>query len=298
MRHSVHVSKERIVGKGDFRYRVHERWACGDTGGVLDGETGGIDFGVDGQVYVSRYNSGNVRILELDADGHLVRTIAEGQVTATHYVGVGPDGAVYNPDPLDHTLRKFSPTGELMMTLGTFNREGADGTPFNMPTKAVITAAGEIVVSDGYAGSYVHRFSPDGELLLTFGEPGNGPGQLHEPHGMELDPRDRVLVADRKNHRIQVFAAAGTWIDEWRHDWNLPHDVNLGPDDLLYVNDGSMEPAAGRITILDLDGNVVERFAAHDFHPPISSWMHGINVDRQGNLYVTDLDACHKLELL
>jgi sugar lactone lactonase YvrE len=56
------------------------------------------------------------------------------------------------------------------------------GPPFNRPTNAAIAANGDIYVADGYGNARVHRFTADGELIGSWGEPGRGPGQFVVPH--------------------------------------------------------------------------------------------------------------------
>jgi hypothetical protein len=88
--------------------------------------------------------------------------------------------------------------------------------PFHQPTDVSIDANGDIFVSDGYRNSRVHKFSADGTLLKSIGEPGNaqdlkgtkdGPNLYHTPHGIWVH-KDRVYVSDRENYRIQVYDRA------------------------------------------------------------------------------------------
>lgn len=65
-------------------------------------------------------------------------------------------------------------------------------------------------VADGYA--VVHRFDARGQRIATWGGPGSGPGRFTVPHAIAVDGRDRILVADRENDRIQVFDRDGTFI--------------------------------------------------------------------------------------
>ena len=66
------------------------------------------------------------------------------------------------------------------------------GPPFNRPTGVAISPSGEIYVSDGYGNARVHKFSPDGSLLLSWGEPGEAPGQFRLPHSIWVDKQERV----------------------------------------------------------------------------------------------------------
>ena len=89
------------------------------------------------------------------------------------------------------------------------------GGPFNMPAGIALNEQGQIFIADGYANARVHKFSPQGELLLSWGEPGVGPGEFNLPHGVWIDRFDRVLVADRENDRVQVFTQDGEYLETW-----------------------------------------------------------------------------------
>lgn len=76
--------------------------------------------------------------------------------------------------------------------------------------------SGDLYVSDGQANARVHRFSPEGQLILSWGEPGTGPGQFNLPHGIGVAPDEWVMVADRDNERVQIFNPEGaSWTSGW-----------------------------------------------------------------------------------
>ena len=82
--------------------------------------------------------------------------------------------------------------------------------PFNYPTEMVLGPSGDIYVSDGYRNSRVHRFSADGRLIDSWGEPGTGSGEFNLSHAVAVSPDGRVYVCDRENSRLQVFTQDGT----------------------------------------------------------------------------------------
>ena len=51
--------------------------------------------------------------------------------------------------------------------------------------------------------------TPDGKLLFSWGEPGTDPGEFNIVHNICCDEDGWVYVADRENHRIQVFDGDG-----------------------------------------------------------------------------------------
>src|SRR5436309_1949925 len=74
---------------------------------------------------------------------------------------------------------------------------------------------GDLSVTAGYGNARDHRFSAEGRLLRSWGEPGAGPGQFNLPHGIAVLADGRVLVADRENDRIQLFDPEGKYLDQW-----------------------------------------------------------------------------------
>ena len=64
------------------------------------------------------------------------------------------------------------------------------------------------------ATDQVQKISPQGEFLLKWGEPGNGPGQFNRPAGIAVDGDGDVYVADWHNHRVQVFSPHGEFLAE------------------------------------------------------------------------------------
>src|SRR3989442_3579227 len=167
-------------------------------------------------------------VMVYERDGRFVGSWGEGLFTMrAHGITIGPDDSVYCTDEAAHTIRKFTPEGRLLMTLGTSglaSNSGYDGTnlttitrgapPFNRPTNLAVAPNGDLYVSDGYGNARVHRFSASGELIASWGEPGTGPGQFMLPHGIAVRGDGRVFVCDRENDRIQVFAADGSYLRE------------------------------------------------------------------------------------
>jgi DNA-binding beta-propeller fold protein YncE len=234
----------------------------------------------------------------------------------THGITVGPDDSVYCVDDGDHTVRKLTPGGELLLTLGasgvpsatgydtsrkTFNDRMASithgGPPFNRPTAVAVAPNGQLYVADGYGNARVHRFTADGELIQSWGEPGTGPGQFNLPHGIAVTSDGRVLVADRENDRIQVFSADGLYLDQWS-DLRRPAKPCIDREGLVYVPElgwdlerrsvlYGVRLLLPRVSVLDTNGRVLERWESAvdgplgDFAPP-----HGMCVDSRGDLYL------------
>jgi DNA-binding beta-propeller fold protein YncE len=248
-------------------------------------------------------------------DGTFVRTWGEGMFSdRLHGLTMDPDGTLLVVDDAGHSVRRFTTDGEELGAIGpvgTPSETGYDGShaasiqraagPYNRPTNVAVAPNGDLYVSDGYGNARVHHFSADGRLIRSWGEPGTGPGQFVIPHGICVLADGRVLVCDRENDRIQVFASDGQYMDEWPAQ--RPTHLVLGPDGLLYVAElwwrkGLRTPKGeevavdryGRLSVLDQHGRGVSRFGGGAPNTPGSfTAPHGIAVDSRGDVYVAEV---------
>jgi DNA-binding beta-propeller fold protein YncE len=136
----------------------------------------------------------------------------------------------------------------------------------------------------------VHKFSPDGKLILSWGEPGKGIGQFIVPHSVVVDKQGRVLVADRHNNRIQIFDAGGKYLTEWG-DLTLPTNIFIDRDQTVYVSE--LMP---RVSIFDIDGNLLARWdnEGRIKEDPLLVTLHSIVVDSRGDIYVAEVMAIYQ----
>jgi peptidylglycine monooxygenase len=171
---------------------------------------------------------------------------------------------------------KVTPEGRVVLTLGHRGRPALQA-PFNHPADVAVSPAGEIYVADGYGNSSVHRFSADGRHLSSWGTPGAGRAQFTTPHGIWVDPQNRVLVADRENNRVQLFSPEGDYYGEWR-DLYHPMDIYVDALGTVYVTD-----QIPRISMYSPDGHLLARGR------PVNVGAHGVWGDSHGNLYLAEV---------
>jgi peptidylglycine monooxygenase len=145
---------------------------------------------------------------------------------------------------------------------------------------------GTLYVADGYGASRIHRFSPDGTPLASWGSPGNGPGQFTTPHGLWVLGDGRVLVADRENDRVQAFSATGDWLATWT-DFPRPMDIWSDPTGAIYVTD-----QVPRLSRLGPDGTLTGRCR------PVLNGAHGIAGDAAGRLYLAEVNPSRVTRLV
>jgi DNA-binding beta-propeller fold protein YncE len=175
------------------------------------------------------------------------------------------------------------------------------GEPFHRCTHTALSPKGEIYVSDGYGNACVHKYSPDGKLLKTWGEPGTDPGQFNIVHNIATDSDGWVYVADRENHRVQVFDGNGKYETQW-NNLHRPCALcrcggkqanfiigELGPG--LAVN--RKVPNLGpRLSIVDAKGNRIARLGGEN-GPGLEAGKflapHGIAMDSKGDIYIGEV---------
>jgi len=191
-----------------------------------------------------------------------------------HHIHVGPDDTVYLADRDAHQILLYDVAGNLRRELGA-RGQAAMQAPFNHPADVCAAPSGELYVADGYGNSSVHRFSPSGDYISSFGSPGSAPGQFRVPHSIRVSRDGRVYVADRENHRVQIFTPDGEFIDQWT-DFKCPMGVHIDAGQAVYVTD-----QIPRISIYSLDGELLARGRTFE-------GAHQVYTDSQGNIYGVD----------
>ena len=162
----------------------------------------------EGRVHVLR--RGDPPVLVFTSGGAFLRAYGEGLIFDSHGISIDAQDRAWVVDRDAHEVVVFAISGEQALRLGE-RHEPHWAEPFNHPTRAAVAGDGEIYVADGYGNARVHRFSPEGRWIASFGEVGHGPGQFMTPHSVIVDRPDRMLVCDRENDRVQVFDRAGGW---------------------------------------------------------------------------------------
>jgi DNA-binding beta-propeller fold protein YncE len=244
-----------------------------------------------------------------DRQGNFLTSWGKGLFKRAHGSGVGPDGSIWCTDDKNHTVRKFTPEGKVLMTLGNedkpsdtgYVQEWFDffwslttitkgGPPFNRPTGVAITDSGTIYVADGYGNARVHKFSADGKHLLSWGEPGYKPGEFRLPHDVWVDKQERVWIPDRENSRIQIFDSQGKFLDQWE-DLIRPTDLHIEGEGVVYVSELCL-----RMSIFSPTGKLLARWGtkAGDSMEKALFWApHTIALDSKGDIYVGDVAFTH-----
>lgn len=319
-------SKAPVLGQGAFTYEATHDW--GELPSAIKwGNTHGVVEDAQRHIYIHHtVHASSDRadtMVVFDQKGKFVRSWGpefRGVAHGLHlrqegreeflYLTVNATNPKLTPQPaMQAVVVKTTLTGEIVWKIqGPPDIEayrpgqGPDGAPapkpYN-PTNIAIAPNGDLYVGDGYGSYYVNQYTNTGEYIRTFGGRGTEAGQLREPHGIWIDTRGAtpiLVVADRRNNRLQRFSLDGKPID-FVQGFRLPchfhehHGVVVVPD------------LHGRVTLIDAANSVIEHLGdsnAPDWNNPLRReprdrfipgqfiCPHGAAFDRDGNIFVVE----------
>lgn len=310
--------------------------------GSYFGEIAGIAVNKAGNIFVYTRNgstSGHIiapqaaMLYEFRPDGTFVRVIKDLYSMAwAHAVRVDNQDNIWLVDNGSDMVVKLTPNRLVDLVLGRRRESVAQthppppvmpGTPtppavpttFNEPTDVTWDPQGNIFVSDGYKNMSVAKFDRYGNWVKRVGkgngaEPGSGPGEFTNPHGIAADAKGNIYVADRGNARVQVLDSDLNWVRDIRIDIPAPPGAtvtNVSPE---YLRNNAFKPGApwavcitpglnqvlyvadafpGRIYKLTLDGKVLGYFGKNGKQPKQFNWIHAIACPSENELWVGEL---------
>lgn len=252
--------------------------------------------------------------------GEILANFGAGIFVTPHGIYVHDDGTVWVTDfagnaegTKGHQVHKFSPDGELLMSLGTAGQPGNEPGQLNQPNDVIVAPDGSIFVADGHSGQNlttdeqmneareagltgrIVKFSSDGEYLMEWGEIGTDHGQFRTPHALEFDAQGRLWVADRGNHRLEIFDQEGNYLES-RYLYGRISDIFITDDQMVYAIDSE----SNRLRHINWRNGIrigpVDRDMLVGFIPPWDSDSRpyhgvageGVGVDEDGNVYVAE----------
>jgi peptidylamidoglycolate lyase len=236
-------------------------------------------------------------ILLLDREsGKVMNSWGDNMFVMPHGLTVDNDNNVWVTDVGLHQVFKFSHEGKLLMTFGVAKETGNDSIHFNRPTDVAVANDGSFYVSDGYGNSRVIKFSSTGKYLFEWGKKGSKNGEFNIPHGIDLDEKGNVYVADRENNRIQLFDANGKYLTQW-NDESIESICAITFEkkkkNFVTVDDSrswfKTKHNGSDIILLDSSGQQLIRFGRSGPGQAPKSWYHDVAVDDSGNIYVGDI---------
>jgi sugar lactone lactonase YvrE len=251
--------------------------------------------------------------------GAVLANFGKGVMVTPHGIAVDMQGNVWIADfagnkagTKGHQVHKFSPKGEKLLSLGVAGKaSNADGE-FNQPNDVVIGPDGSIYVADGHeaqgmitanavaegikrgATSRISKFSPDGKFIKSWGGIGVRHGEFRTPHALAFDARGRLWVADRGNHRIEIFDQNGTYLES-RYMFGRPSGLFIRGD-TVYVIDSESSPYNHPNWRDGVRIGPVDEDRVTGFIPPFErddrvyqgTAGEGVAVDADGNVYAAE----------
>jgi DNA-binding beta-propeller fold protein YncE len=265
--------------------------------GTTMGPIASLSFDSRGHLFV--LNRGAQPLVEFDANGKFVRSFGEGLFTRAHGVRIDKDGNIWTTDVGAHVVMKMNPQGQVVLTLGTKGQPGewneaTQSRRLSEPTDLAFNNAGDVFIVQGHTPGggdpRVLKFDRNGTFIKSWGGKGSAPGQFQVAHGIALDARGLLWVADRENQRIQVFDSDGKFIREMKYA-GLPCALQIGAQYVYMVNG-----FAGQILKLDLDGKVLAATGKPGRGLGEFGEAHFIAVSPKEEIYVADVtvNSVHK----
>lgn len=199
-------------------------------------------------------------LLHYDANGNLIGQMGADLFAFPHGIHVDQEGNVWVTDPLPpdgrgaggnvgQQVTKLSPTGTILLQLGTRMVTGTGPNQFSSPSDVVVGRNGDIFVADGHAEGTrerIMKFDRNGTFIMQWGGPGNGPcgaGEFSSLHAIDIDSQGRLFIGDRDNNRIQIYDQNGNYLDCW-YQFSRPSGIYIDADDNIFVTDSESRDGA------------------------------------------------------
>ncbi len=284
---SAHLAGETaVVPTGPaLPYHVVADWAKLPAGWNF-GECSGVAVDQKDNVWV--FNRGAHPVIEFDSSGKMLQAWNDVPIKSSHGIRVDPEGNVWLIDVAGHKVLKMSPTGRVLMAIGAVGGAVGDQTApyaFNRPTNIGFGADGSFFVTDGYGNSRVAKYNKDGDYLKQWGSKGTGDSQFNIVHDIVADKAGKLFVADRENHRIQIFDQDGKFLGKWSDlgaAWGLAYAPR---ENAFFLSDGVND----QVIKLDHEGHVLGVLGSHGKIPGKFHYPHSVAVDSTGAVYVAEI---------
>jgi len=282
-------------------YCWHENWIIipANAAEPQNGRTHGVAVVESGRVYI--FHQANPAMLVYEADGRL--SDSWGDYPGAHGLTLVVENGVeyfWLTDEIRSVVEKVTLDGKVVAQILPPPRAANEAY---IPTWVAVNETrfggnGDIYVADGYGSSRIDRYKADGNYLSTL-DGTEGGGRFDCPHGIWFDTRKNPMelyIADRGNHRVQIYDGAGKYLRTFGQDFFTSPDCFVADGDRLIVPE-----LFGRVTVLDANDRLVCYLGANegvhndpqwpDENPIVAGKFnspHGSIADSAGNIYIVE----------
>jgi DNA-binding beta-propeller fold protein YncE len=166
-----------------------------------------------GTIYLLQRGLSAQPVVAINEKGQVLREWGKGLYQIPHSIRIDPAGNIWTVDAASSRILKYSPQGKILLDFSV-GEQPKSTSPFVGAADIAFTPDGHLFIADGYGNARILEYDAQGNRLRQWGTPGEGPGQLHLPHGIAIDASGNVYVADRENGRIQRFSRDGKYLSE------------------------------------------------------------------------------------
>ena len=294
---AIAADKQPSEGTPITKYEIVKDWSPAPPHPSPEWELSAVTVSDDGKmVYATRRS--DPPVLEIDAKtGRVLHEMSTGLLKWPHgiyynkgflwlgdesngevqWIGTHPVLKSAVDNGRGYQVLKISTFGQPLLEIGTRGQQGRDNTHFMAPCAVIVNSAGDVFIVDGHGqhiGDRVLKFTNDGKFIKSWGKTGTGPGEFSGPHAFAIDAKNRLLVADRGNKRIQLFDMDGKYLTEWK----------AGMISGLAILPNGRVVATTKNKLLVLDGNtgaLVDEIYGTD--------AEGVATDKDGNIYTAEV---------
>ncbi|MCR9082339.1 MAG: 6-bladed beta-propeller [Cyclobacteriaceae bacterium] len=311
---SLFQSKDKILGHGDFRYKIDLKWGNLDPDKFPVVNCHEMVMDRKGRMILLTDEPKN-NVIVYDQSGKLLETWTLG-LQAAHGLTLVDEGDAEYLWISDNGGRVIKTTlnGTVVSELVDPRKEGIYESEMRWtPTETAVAPNGHLYVADGYGSQYFLQYDSDGNFIRKFGGPGFEDHQFSTAHGIAVDQRNgkspTLICTSRGHNSFKRFSLNG----EYMETIFLPgafvcrpviHGENLYAgvcwSRLRYLE---QTPDSGFVTILDKDNRVVSNPGGSEPEyrdgelqlmkqaEPVFKHCHDVCIDQDENIYVCQWNA-------
>jgi DNA-binding beta-propeller fold protein YncE len=251
-----------------------------------------IVFDAAGNAYITdNDHSSHFRVLKVSPQGTRIAEwrvfrAVQGRSSGPEGIAIDSDGNIFVTDGGALRVLKFSPTGKLLLSIGSKHPW------FHDLGHVAVDSAGYIYVAEGEANR-IQKFSSGGSRVAVWERSkGSASDQWNTPETIAVRSDGTLVVEDAGNHRIVVISTGNGQTQfviggQGNGPGQFVEDEGSGVDDEgnIYVSDWTLH----RVQKFDPRGKLLSAISNSSDNVLFSqNGPAGVSVDAHGNLYTVD----------